>query len=443
MNTHFSGITVFVVDDDDSLRCAIVQSYELENFKVEAISNPQDLLPRIDSNFSGVIITDVRMPKLDGISFFNAVQNIDSEIPVIFLTGHADVPMILSTLNQGAFDFFTKPVDTNHLLATTNRAIKERRLTLDNRQLKERTAQIIHDSKLLGESQSISILRETIQQVAKSDVDILLEGETGTGKKLVAQMLHQLSERSRFKFIIVNCAALSVTSADEELFGNPNNLRNGALLGQIEAAHRGTLFLNDIDSLPMEIQGRLVSVLEARAIKKNGVTGDKSLNLKVISSSQKDLSIAIRENRFRSDLLYLINTINLKIPPLRNRREDIPSLFAHFLAEATKKFSKNLPEISNKTHQRLIEYDWPGNVRELKNYAKSVILGIEDLQISDSIEKLTLPQRIEKFEANTITSALEHAKGDVRTTLKLLGIPRKTFYDKVTRHNIDINRYRK
>ena len=439
------NIRVFIVDDDAVLRSAIVQAFELENFDVESVAFAQDLLARIDKEFAGVIVTDVRMPTLDGITFFRAVKAIDPEIPVIFLTGHADVPMVLSTLHEGAFDFFSKPVDTDHLLATTNRAISSRKLVLENRQLRQKAEKIIHGSNLLGESPIMQKLRATIKQVAQSDVDVMIEGETGTGKQVVAQMLYQLSNRTSHKFINVNCAAMPDNLAEEELFGMQNH--SGAYdrnerIGKIEASHRGILFLDEIDSLSLNLQGQLVPILESRELPSTGITGNKSLNLKIISSSQKDLSAAVENGEFRADLYYLLNTVRLRLPTLNSRREDIPLLFAHLLTEATEKFSKKLPKISSKAQQRLLEYEWPGNLRELKNFADSLVLGIEDSHVKNSIEQLTLPERVERFESNTIISSLEYTKGDVRSTLELLGIPRKTFYDKVARHKININKFR-
>jgi two-component system C4-dicarboxylate transport response regulator DctD len=239
-------IRVYVVDDDAVLLSAIVQAFELENFDVTPISEAKRLLAEIDEHFAAVIVTDVRMPKMDGITFFKAIKKIDPEIPVIFLTGHADAPMVLSTLHEGAFDFFSKPVDTEHLLATTRRAIDTRRLVLENRELKARAKKVLAGSELIGDSPIMEQLRSTIHQIAKSEVDVLLEGETSTGKNLVAHMLHQLSERASNNFVAVNCSALPERMAESELFGAIQNLksndRSGGV-GKIEQSHKGTLFL--------------------------------------------------------------------------------------------------------------------------------------------------------------------------------------------------------
>lgn len=439
-------IRVYIVDDDKVLLSAIVQSFELEDFDVAPFSEAKELLKEVEKDFTGVIVTDVRMPKMDGIAFFKAVHKIDAEIPVIFLTGHADAPMVLSTLRDGAFDFFSKPVDIDHLLATTRRAIDTRKLVLENRALKARASLVLDGPSLIGEAAVMCQLRSTINQIGKSEVDVLLEGETSTGKGLVAHMLHQLSARMLSNFVEIKCAALPERIAEAELFGATHNSKPSERnigVGQIELSHKGTLFFDEIDSLPLSIQGQLVPVLESRTLLGMSITGGKKLDLRIIASSSQDLLLSVQEGKFRADLYYLLSAVRLRLPPLRERREDIALLFAHFISLATQKFSKKLPRITQLTQQRLIEYDWPGNVRELKNFADTITLGIEPQSLANKLEQLSLPERIEKFEANIIHTILHQTNGDVRSSIKQLGIPRKTFYDKITRHKIDINKYRK
>ena len=437
---------VHVVDDDEVLLSALVQSFQLEGFNVKPQQHAKELLKSIDSQFQGIVITDVRMPNIDGITFFKEIQKIDSDIPVIILTGHADVPMVLSALHDGAFDFFSKPVDTDHLMATAKRALETRNLVLENRYLKQLAQQAQEGPTLIGESSVINHLRNTVELVSGSDVDVLIEGETGTGKDVVVRMLHQMSERSSHKFVMVNCSALQDASAETELFGvlgSGKNTERFSGPGKIEQANKGTLYLNEIDCLPMKIQSQLVPIIENRELNLGGVTGSKKINLRVIASTQNDLQKAVEEGRFRADLFYLLTTIRIRTPSLNQRREDIPLLVAYFVSEAAKKFNKKLPKLAQRTQQKLFEYDWPGNVRELKNYIHSLVLGIDTQHFNSKVEQLSLPERMEKFEANSIRAALEEAGGDVRSTLEILAIPRKTFYDKVARHKIDLSKYRK
>jgi len=445
MNRKSFDLRVFLVDDDEVLLKAIAQIYELDGFNVVPVASPKALLDDIKPDFEGIIVTDVRMPNMGGIELFNRVRDIDPEIPVIFITGHADVPMVLNTLREGAFDFFSKPLDSELLLASTRRAFDTRRLVLENRRLNSLAQQATQGSELIGETTVMRRLRETVQQVAKTDVDVLIEGETGTGKEVVANLIHQWSDRSARSFINVNCAALPTDRADSELFGSPHDngtQGSGAKIGKIEASHNGTLFLDEIECLTPQMQGRLLPVVEERKIASIFGNGLKSLNLRILVSSQIDLSTAGENQGFRSDLLYRLNTVRLRIAPLRDRKEDVPLLFAHFIALAEKKFGTKAPKINSSVQRRLFDYDWPGNVRELKNFSYSFVLGLDGSNAQNLTMNLTLPERVVRFEENTIRSTLEQTKGDVRATLGLLNIPRKTFYDKLSRHGIDINKYR-
>ncbi len=438
-------LQVYLVDDDEILLKAITQVFELADIPVVAIDDPVTFATNINRDFAGIVVTDVRMPRMDGIELFHKIMGVDAEIPVIFMTGHADVPMILGALKEGAFSFFSKPIDSEHLLSSARKALETRRLVLENRKLRELAQKATQGSKLIGETPIIKRLRSTIQQVAQTDIDILIEGETGTGKEVVATMLYQLSDRSTRPFVTVNCAALPDDLAMVELFGSSydNKMRTrGARIGKIEASHTGTLFLDEIEGLPTAVQGQLIPVVEERQITPSIGDQPRDLNLRIIATSQVDLSAASENNSFRGDLFYRINAIQLTVPPLRERKEDIPLLFAHFISQAAEKYNKDMPEVDSASQRHLLEYDWPGNVRELKNFALSIVLGIRNTENEELTAKLTLPEQVERFEANTIRTALTQTMGDVRETLELLGIPRKTFYDKLSRHDININDYR-
>lgn len=436
---------VYLLDDDEILLKAMTQIFELDDIDVVPMSDPVKLSKMINTDFCGVIVSDIRMPIMDGIELFRKVNSIDAEIPVIFITGHADVPMVLKTLREGAFDFFSKPINSEHLLSSSRKAIETRRLVLENRQLKKLTEQASQGPELIGESIVMQHLRSTIKQLSQTDIDVLIEGETGTGKEIVASLLHNSNTRSKHPFVNVNCAALQSDLAEAILFGTAADRKlhsHGARIGKIEESHNGTLFLNKIEYLPVSIQGQLLPVIETREITPTIGDRAKKLNLRIIVSSQIDLANASENKEFRRDLLYRFNTVRLKIPPLRDRKEDVPLLFAHFADKASKKFSKKIPKMNSKVQAMMVDYDWPGNVRELKNFAISHVLEIENLNDKAVSERLTLPERLERFEANTIRSALEQTNGDVRESLKILGIPRKTFYDKLNRHTIDIKSYR-
>jgi len=373
------------------------------------------------------------------------IHNIDPTIPVIVMTGHADVPMVLSALKDGVFDFLAKPIITQDLIASAQRACETRALVLENSRLRELAHNAANEQMLIGESQAIIQLRETISQIAKAEVDVLIEGESGTGKKRVAQLIHTLSDRARHRFVDINCASLPNEMLQEELFGvdGANQVQyRRKRLGKIENADRGILYLNNVESASDELQGQLLHVIENRSITPIGANESRYVDLRIIASARNNLEDRIQNQEFRTDLYFRLNTVKLKVPPLRERPEDIPILFAHFLSEASEKFNRKIPSIKTSAKRHLYEHDWPGNVQELKNFAQTVVLGISNPQETTKSTPLSLPQRIEQFEASVIRSALKESSGRVVNTLEILGIPRKTFYDKVNRLNINLKEFR-
>ena len=436
---------VLLIDDDEALVAALTQAFQLEDILCTPFTDPLRALEEVDTNFEGVIVTDVRMPKLDGFQIYKKVREIDKDVPVIYVTGHADVPMVLGALKDGAYDFFTKPLDVEHLLNSTRRALEARQLQLQNRTLRKLADQAATNGEFLGDSPAIAKLRDAIRQIAESDVDVLIEGETGTGKELVARLLHRASERRAGSFTHINCAALPSEVAEGQLFGyaSGGNLHDHReRRGKLEAAQGGTLFLDKVESLSAQLQGQLLPVVDTRLLTPIGAETGKPLDIRIVASSLIDLAKAVDAQNFRADLYYKFNTIRLRIPPLRERRTDIPLLFSHFLREAADELNKKVPALKPAVRRRLTDYDWPGNVRELKNFARSVTLGIDSVAEQNNGAHASLPQRMEAFEADLIRAALEQGAGDVRTAVELLGIPRKTFYDKASRHQIDLKSFR-
>ena len=436
---------VLLVDDDKDLLAALTQAYELSDMSVKPYRNAVEALKEIDRGLKGIIVTDVRMPEMDGLDFFRKVKAIDPEIPVIIMTGHADVPMVLSVLKEGVFSFLAKPIVTEELISTSQRALESRALILENRNLRTLANLAIDKNILIGESNAITKIRETINQIAKAEVDILIEGETGTEKEAVARAIHQFSSRSRYKFVNINCAALSPESSSEDLYGIDGRHNSNFRIqraGRIEIADGGTLYLDNLCSLPKEIQGQFLNVVEKRLISPVGSETTKDVDIRIVATCSPELDKKVAAKDFRSDLYFRLNTIRLVIPPLRDRREDIPLLFAHYVELASKKFSKKAPRLKPDARRHLYEHDWPGNNQELENFAQAIVLGINHPEDTSNLAEISLPERVERFEASTIRSALRQNNGDVKSTVKFLKIPRKTFYDKVTRHKIDLKKYR-
>jgi two-component system, NtrC family, C4-dicarboxylate transport response regulator DctD len=429
------------VDDDAKLREVNIESLALEGLAARPFAGAEEALADIDPDFAGIFISDIRMPRIDGLELLARVRAVDPEIPVILITGHADVPMALGALRDGAFDFLTKPFSADHLLSSARRALDGRRLVLENRRLRE-AAIVAEDSlPLIGETPVMRQLRQIILEVAQADFDVLIEGETGTGKELVALMLHRGGARRGKPFVAVNCGALPEAFAEGELFGTTD--ARGPRTGRIESANRGTLFLDEIDSMGLPVQVKLLRVLEEREVVSPGAEAPRSLDMRVIAAAKHDLGQAVLDGSFRDDLYYRLNVIRLRLPPLRERRADVPLLFAHFLAIAAQKLRRPPPPIDARTRAHLVEHDWPGNVRELRNFAHRCALGMADMPLTDpTVAAPPLPDRVAQFEATVIRDTLASVGGNIAEATELLGIPRKTLYDKLTRHGISLSEFR-
>lgn len=436
--------TVLFVDDDAQLRAANSQSLELAGLSVDAFADAAGVLPHIAPDFPGIVITDIRMPGMDGLQLRAAIHAIDPDIPVILITGHADVAMAVRALHDGAFDFLAKPFAADHLASTARRALAHRALILDNRRLTAAVAAI--DSPLIGESPAMARLRETIAQLAQADIDVLVEGETGTGKELVAHMLHRQSRRRGAPLVAVNCAALPHELAEAELFGSDLVDRTTGKLGnpgRIRAAHRGTLFLDEIDTMHPAVQAKLLRVIEEREVQPLGASAPEPVDLRIVAATKTDLMDAVRAGDFREDLYYRLHVVKLRIPPLRERRSDIPQTFAYFLDEAATKTGHAGFRIDDGVRRYLVEHDWPGNVRELKNFAYSVVLDLpSDPGLPPIQPDMTLATRVARFEATIIRDTMTACGGDITRAMALLGVPRKTLYDKLSRHGINPRDYR-
>ncbi|MEP7453830.1 sigma-54 dependent transcriptional regulator [Phyllobacterium sp. SB3] len=436
---------VAFVEDDNDLRIANCQTLELAGFKVQPFSDAMAALQSLTPDFPGVVITDVRMPHIDGLELFRRLREMDSDLPVILITGHGDIDMAVEAIHKGAYDFIAKPYPADRLVQSIMRALEKRRLVMENRAL--RLAVENSNETLIGQTPVMQNLRKTLRHVAGADVDVLIAGETGTGKEVVAGLLHEWSRRKQGNFVALNCGALPETVIESELFGHEAGAFTGAQkkrVGRIEHASGGTLFLDEIESMPLSTQVKLLRVLETREITPLGTNEHRPVDLRVVAAAKVDLGSAEQRANFREDLFYRLNVVTVSIPPLRERRDDIMLLFTHFLQRASLRFKTEPPEITASTRSYLIEHDWPGNVRELVHFAERAALGLDTIETAkpetDS-NGSSLPQAVELYEEKLIRQALVLHNGDVRSTIEALGIPRKTFYDKLQRHGIDRSDY--
>ncbi|GAA5628912.1 C4-dicarboxylate transport transcriptional regulatory protein DctD [Brucella sp. NBRC 12953] len=433
--TGIEPLRVMLVDDDMAFRTALADSFEIAGLDIETYGDGQSALANLSADFPGIVVTDIRMPKIDGHAVMEALLARDPELPVILMTGHGDIGMAVAALKKGAFDFIAKPFAADHMISSVRRALEMRRLVLENRRLRKAAAEAEQDFPLFGETPVMVRLRETIRQLASVDVDVLIEGETGTGKELVARLLHRWSSRHARGFVAIDCAALPDAIADDVLFGNRIQR------GRIADADRGTLFLDEIDSMSSSLQGKLLRVVEERELPST-MGEPRAVNLRIIAAAKGDLEDAVKAGRFRSDLLYRLETVRLRVPPLRERRKDIGLLFSYFLDEAAAQFGQPRPTIDAAVETRLNSDDWPGNVRELRNFAKQVVLGLGSSPAKEA-NQLPLAEQMDQFEAKVLRETLERLNGDVGEAANILKLPRRSLYARLQKLGIDASSFRK
>jgi two-component system C4-dicarboxylate transport response regulator DctD len=436
---------IILIDDDAGLLHATKQTLDLAGFAVSAFSSAADAIRAMDTARVEVIVSDIRMPQMDGLQLFDHVRHMDEDLPVILMTGHGDIPMAVKAIQDGVYDFIAKPFPTDRLVQSVRRAVEKRRLILDNRALRAAADQAQDGLPLIGQTPAMERLRRTLQQIADTDVDVLVTGETGSGKEVVASLLHRWSRRSKGNFVALNCGALPESVIESELFGHEAGAFTGAQkrrIGRIEHSSGGTLFLDEIENMSPSAQVQMLRVLEMREVTPLGTNDVRPLDLRVVAAAKVDLADPRQRAGFREDLYYRLNVVTITIPPLRDRRDDIPLLFGHFVDRAAKRFSREIPSVSSKLSDYLLNHDWPGNVRELSHFSERFVLGLEGRETEDtriggvSGPALSLPARMDRYEADLIRQTLTDHGGDLRSTIQALGIPRKTFYDKLQRHGI-------
>jgi two-component system C4-dicarboxylate transport response regulator DctD len=431
---------VLLVDDDDDLRHALTQGLEIDGFDVKAFPRAQEIFELISSRFYGVIVSDMRMGAMDGNALLKKVMEIDASLPVILITGHGDVGMAVSAMRAGAYDFIEKPFATSHLSAVISRAIEKRRLVLENRTLRENLdLESTLDKTLVGRHPSIMDVRAQITMLSTTDIDVLLTGETGTGKDVAARALHDEGTRKSGPFVAINCGALPREIIESELFGHEAGAFTGAQkkrIGKMEHANGGTLFLDEIESMPMELQVKLLRAVEERAIERLGSNTSIPLDIRLIAASKTSLKQESANGNFRQDLYFRLDVASIYLPPLRNRGNDIVVLFYHLTRRARARFRREIPEISPTLEAQLTAHNWPGNVRELRNAADRFVLGL-DLGIGEvrggENNRRELGAQMAAFERAVIQGEIARNNGALKPTYENLNISRKALYEKMKR----------
>ena len=445
----FEGFKVLFIEDDPPVRASLVQTLELSGLAVQAFGSAELALPHITPGAPVIVITDVRLPGIDGLTLLDRVGSIDAGIPVVVVTAHGDIAMAVRAMRSGAYDFIEKPFAPERFVEAAIRALDKRVLRVALDELREQLAQRSGiEAVLLGQSAAMQEVRRMILRLAATSADVMIEGETGTGKELVARCLHDHSNRRDRHFVAINCGGLPETLFESELFGHePGAFTSAAKrrIGKIEHGNGGTLLLDEIESMPMAMQIKLLRILQERKVERLGSNEETPVNLRVVAATKSDLLALGEQGKFRSDLYYRLNVAVLKLPPLRERREDIPLLFEHFVAQAGNRYGLPVPERTPELLRELLAHDWPGNVREIRNTADRHVLaaGAADVVGQEAaLAPLSLAQQMEMVEKTLIEQALRRHQGRMQDVMQQLGTPKKTLYDKLHRHGIDPERFR-
>ena len=432
---------ILFVDDEEPLRIAAMQTLELADLECRCFDLATTALDSINIDFPGILVTDIRMPGMDGRALLPAALHKDPEFPVILVTGHGDVDLAVAMMREGAFDFIEKPYDPDRLVDAVRRALTLRRLTLENRQLRSQVGPLLTaQGGLRGFSPAMDRVRKQINDVAATDADVLIVGETGTGKGLAAQTLHATSARASNAFVAINCAALPAEVIESELFGHEAGAFAGATrtrVGKFEHARRGTIFLDEIDSLPLNLQAKLLHAVETRTINRLGSHDQIPLDVRFITASKVDLKQAAANGAFRSDLLYRLNVMTLRMPPLSARREDVPVLFLAFVNQVAMRYDLPVPQVPGAVLDSIAARDWPGNARELRNAAERFVLGLPDTDAVDTETSAPLAKRMADHERTLIAASLAAHSGRLKDTYEALGISRKALYEKMVRYGLE------
>jgi two-component system, NtrC family, C4-dicarboxylate transport response regulator DctD len=444
------SLTVLLVEDDNAVRAASIQTLQIAGIEAKGFGVAEAVRDLLHPEFPGVIVTDVRLPGMDGLALLEQAMRIDPKLPVVLMTGHGDISMAVEAMRIGAYDFIEKPFATDRLVNSVQRALERRSLTLEvetlRRKLSDREG---IEAMMLGQSAAIQEVRRVILQVADTSADVLILGETGTGKELVARCLHQFSRRRDHNFVAINCGAMPETMFESEVFGHESGAFTGASrqrIGRLEYAHGGTLLLDEIESMPLSLQVKLLRALQEHTIERLGSNREIPIDARIVAATKDDLGELSRQQKFRSDLYYRLNVVSVELPPLRDRREDVPLLFEHFVLKAATRYHRDAPVLSETQRRQLMAYNWPGNVRELRNVAERFVLGVHgtnlDLIKDGPSETASFTEQVDAFERAILSEAMSRHEGNIAAVSDNLKLPRKTLYDKLKRFNLAIETFR-
>ena len=442
---------ILVIDDDKAMRDACFQILSRQGYRVELAASAKQGLSLLERLSFDTILLDLVMPDMDGLEALKKIRALDPDVEVIIITGYGTIQSAVESIKAGAFHFLSKPFVPDDLRNLVSRALGKRRLDLENLYLRQELKIKDERNTLVYESESMIRIMDMIARVAPTDSTVLITGESGTGKGLVARKIHQLSQRSRRPFITVDCGTLVETLFESELFGHVKGSFTGAdanKIGKFELAQNGTLFFDEISNIGLEVQAKLLRAVEERKISKVGSHRVITVDVRIIAATNKDLTKAIKDGTFREDLFYRLNVVLIQMPPLRERKSDIPLLVQHFLEKYNTRLRKEMRGISPDALDLLVRHDWPGNVRELENTMERLVvlspgpyLEPADLVFAGTVltPAAEAPDgtSLKDLERNHIIQTLQRCDGHKSETARALGIDRKTLREKLKRYDLE------
>lgn len=445
--------TLLIIDDEKNIREGLGANFEMEGYNVKLAENGQQGLEFISKGDIDLVITDLRMPGISGEEVLRKVTTETPGIPVIVLTGHGSIDSAVDAMRNGAYDFLTKPLNLDQLTMIVKRALEARELSLQHKQLKKEVEKDMAFDKMIGKSAEMQKVFEMIKKVASSKASVLITGESGVGKEVVADAIHKLSPRKDHQCIKVHCAALSETLLESELFGHEKGAFTGAdnlVKGRFELAHESSIFLDEIGEINPSVQIKILRVLQEKAFERVGGQETINVDVRIIAATNRVLEEEVKKGTFREDLYYRLNVIHIHVPPLRERKDDIPLLVASFLEEFAVENGKNIKGIDSQAKSAIYNYNWPGNIRELRNCIESAVvmcsgeeIKLEDLPptVSESAgdQSINIPANatLDEAEKIIILQTLAANKNNKSKTADLLGIGRKTLHRKLEEYGIN------
>jgi two-component system nitrogen regulation response regulator NtrX len=447
---------ILVVDDEENIRESLSDILKDEGYEVEAVSSAEAALSAVRERPPELVLLDIWLPGKDGIEALKEMKAFKSVLPVIMITGHGSIELAIKSTRLGAYDFLEKPLSMERVLLTARRAIDKYRLEMENLGLRETLAGKL---RLVGDSPAMKTLRTQIETAARSSSKVLITGESGSGKELVARLLHALSPRAALPFVEVNCAAIPQELIESELFGHEKGSFTGAQdmkKGKFELAHTGSIFLDEVGDMAPNTQAKVLRALETQEFQRVGGTKTMRVDVRMIAATNKDLAREVKKGAFREDLYYRLNVIPVEVPPLRSHREDIPGLTEFFLREFAAEYGRAPKRLSKEAMKRLLEHTWPGNVRELRNAVERLVI----MSPSDTIEekdafflaleqtktyedyftRQSLKDARDAFEKDFLLRKLVENNWNVTRTAELLGIERSNLHRKIKSYGIDVPR---